>query len=283
MRNRDCAYRREPAAPRDRQYPPPPGGEGGPRGPAGPPGQARPDRPGEAGWPGSEGYQADDGEPYDPRAAPYPLTYEHHAFDGRPTWSTGPERSAPPQAGPWQADPRRAGSRPTSPGRAMPQRPAPEQAAPRQASCRQAGLRRGTSRPAPPRPTAPPPAGQFGGDQYIGGQRGYAGGQPRYAHGQRDYPACSAEPWSPGYSSGRQGSAEPMRSLYPDSQAGEEPWLDDSRGPRLDGPWWDPDSWPGWRRWLIPVGVAVLAAAIGAALVLLTGTHPGVSAGLALS
>jgi hypothetical protein len=58
----------------------------------------------------------------------------------------------------------------------------------------------------------------------------------------------------------------------------EEPWLDDPRGQRLDGPWWDPDSWPGWRRWLIPVGVAVLAAAIGAALVLLTGMHTGASA-----
>jgi hypothetical protein len=61
-------------------------------------------------------------------------------------------------------------------------------------------------------------------------------------------------------------------------QAGEEPWLDDARGARLDGPWWDPDSWPDWRRWLIPVGVAVLAAAIGAALVLLTGMHAGASA-----
>jgi hypothetical protein len=69
-----------------------------------------------------------------------------------------------------------------------------------------------------------------------------------------------------------------MRSLYPDGQAGRERWLDDPRGLRLEGPWWDPDSWPGWRRWLIPVAVAVLAAAIGAALVLLTGTHPGPSA-----
>ena len=80
-------------------------------------------------------------------------------------------------------------------------------------------------------------------------------GQPEYAGRQ------------PGYAGGQQGGAP-----Y------EEPWLDDPRGPQLDGPWWDPDSWPDWRRWLIPVGVAVLAAAIGAALVLLTGMHSGASA-----
>jgi hypothetical protein len=71
-----------------------------------------------------------------------------------------------------------------------------------------------------------------------------------------------------------------MRSLYPDSRGGEEAWLDEARGPGLDGPWWDPDSWPGWRRWLIPAGVAVLAAAIGAGLVLLTGLHTGASAAI---
>jgi hypothetical protein len=104
--------------------------------------------------------------------------------------------------------------------------------------------------------------GRRGGDQYVsdqpghgGGDQGYVSGQPGYAGGQ------------PGYAGGQQGGAP-----Y------EEPWLDDPRGPQLDGPWWDPDSWPDWRRWLIPVGVAVLAAAIGATLVLLTGMHTGASA-----
>jgi hypothetical protein len=161
------------------------------------------------------------------------------------------------------------------------------------------GLRPEAPRASPWRAT-PPPADQFGGAQYASGQPGYvngdlgyADGQPGYidgdlgyagrdrgyAIGQRNY--LSGQP---GYAdnqrgyAGDQSSADPMRSLYPDSQADEEPRLDDSRGPRLDGPWWDPDSWSGWRHWLIPVGVAVLAAAIGAALVLLTGMHSGASA-----
>ena len=101
-------------------------------------------------------------------------------------------------------------------------------------------------RPGPPRSAAPQPPAPAQAD-YAGSQRGYPDRQRHYGSGRREVPY-------------------------------EEPWPDDSRGPQLDGPWWDPDSWPDWRRWLIPVGVAVLAAAIGAALVLLTGLHPGASA-----
>jgi hypothetical protein len=331
MSNWDFGYSREQADPPDRQYPPPPGGEGGPRGPAR--GSERPDRRGEAGWPGSAGYQAEaqwpdgrgyqadggwpgsagnqtgdgDGDPYAPQATPYPLTFERDVFDGRPTWSTGPQAAGPRHA-----------ARPTSPGWAVPQRPGSRRAAPWQTGPGSAAGERPTrSQAVPQRPGLPPeaphapwratpPAGdQFGGDQYAGGQPGHVNEDRGHAGDQRGGAPYSAEPWSAGYSPGpfggrdREGmgrrkaagtgsrfsagtdgrsSADPMRSLYPDSQADEEPWLDDSRGPRLDGPWWDPDSWSGWRHWLIPVGVAVLAAAIGAALVLLTGMHSGASA-----
>ena len=303
MSNWDFGYSREPADPRDPQYPPPPGGAGGPRRPRGRRGRS------DAGWPGAEGYPDAERYPdaegwpsrdgtHDPQAAPYPLTYERDDFDQRPT-------------GPWQAEPRRA-PRPTSPGRAVPQRPASGQTGTWQTAPPLAATQRPAPAQAPPRPAspwtaAPPPTGQFGADQYgadqyaggqpgyadgdrgyASGQRGYANGQPGYADGQRGYvggqrggAADPFEPWSAGYPSGTLGnrdSAGTRPPLYPDSQADGEPWLDDSRGPRLGGPWWDPDSWPDWRRWLIPVGVALLAAAVGATLVLLTGMHAGASA-----
>jgi len=44
--------------------------------------------------------------------------------------------------------------------------------------------------------------------------------------------------------------------------------------PYLNEPWWNPDAQPRGRRWLIPAVVAVLAAVIGATLVLLTSSHP---------
>jgi hypothetical protein len=252
MSNWDFGYGREQADPRDRRYPPPPAG--------------------------GEGYRADDHDPYDPRAAPYPLTYERDVFDGRPTWSTGSQ-----QAGPGRAP------RPTSPGRAVPPRPGPPPAAPWHTGPQSAATQRLTP---PPWAPVPPPAGPFGGDQYASGQYAsgqYAGGQHaggQHAGGQYGDPSGGAGHLGgqAGYTGPRHGfagswdRADPTRSMYPDGQAGQEPWLDDARRPRRDGPWWDPDSWPDWRRWLIPLGVAVLAAAIGAALVLLTGTHPGVSA-----
>lgn len=265
MSNWDFGYGREPTDPRDPQYPPPPRGGGGPHRPGGRADGGEAGRPGAEGYPDAEGWPGHDGAPYESQAAPYPLTYERDDFDGRPVGPTeGPAR-------PWQAGPRRAAARPTSPGRAVPQRPGPRQTAPWQAT---------------------PPTYQFGGGLYVGGQPGYVD-EHGYTGGRRAGAPYPAEPWSADYSSGtsgsrdsagtsRRNSAGTMRPLYPDrysySQADEEPWLDDSRGPRLDGPWWDPDSWPGWQRWLIPVGVAVLAAAIGAALVLLTGMHPGASA-----
>ena len=214
----------------------------------------QPRYPREAGWPAGDGYAGNDGEPYDdPAAAPYPITYERDDFNGHPPWSAGPQRPAPPappgpwQPGPprpWQPGPRRGAPRqedprPTSPGRAMPQRPDPRQA--------------GTWQTGPWSAAAERPAPLLTGGRGYAGRRGSAGTGGRH-------------------------SADPMRAFRPGTQPGEEPWLDAHREPALDGPWWDPDSWPDWRRWLIPVGVAVLAAAIGAALVLLTGIHPGASA-----
>jgi hypothetical protein len=79
-------------------------------------------------------------------------------------------------------------------------------------------------------------------------------------------------------SSGGRDSTDPMPAVHPDSRAGGEPWLDDPRGDARDDAWWNPESRPGWRRWLIPAGVAVLAAVIGATLVLLTGGHRGAPA-----
>jgi hypothetical protein len=278
MSNWDFGYSREPTDPRDPRYPPPPGRAGGPGRPGGPRGRGDAGWPGAEGYPDAEGWPGHGGAPYDPQAAPYPVTYESDDFDGRPTWSTEPQ-----QAGPWRAPrptspgravPQRAGDRPTAPWQTGPQpaatqRPARAQAVPQQASPQQAGPWPGAPRAAPP-PWAPgrPPADQFGGDQYAGGQHGYAGGDRGYVSAQ------------PGYLTGQTGYAD-GRGGYPGGQRGlpdEEPWLDDPRGSRLDGPWWDPDSWPGWRRWLIPVVVALLAAAIGAALVLLTGMHQGASA-----
>jgi hypothetical protein len=64
-------------------------------------------------------------------------------------------------------------------------------------------------------------------------------------------------------------------SQPPPATPWEEPWLDDPRGGRRDGRWWSPDSGPGWRRWLIPAGVAGLAAVIGGTLVLLGSARPG--------
>ena len=140
---------------------------------------------------------------------------------------------------------------------------------------------------APPWSAAAPRADQFDGGQYMGAQPSYADRHPRHGGGQRGYRGED-----PGRLAGGRGyagtrgsagtggrhSADPMRAFRPGTQSGEESWLDAHREPTLDGPWWDPDSWPDWRRWLIPVGVAVLAAAIGAALVLLTGMHSGASA-----
>jgi hypothetical protein len=352
-------------------------------GPQDPADRPAPRYPREAGWQGGEGYSGNDGDPYDPSAAPYPVTYERGDSAGYPPWSTGPQRFSPGQADPWrtasrsaasqrptradagprhaaprqapmrhaaprqaprgqaspgQASPRQAPPGQASPGQAWPRQAAPRQTPPGQAAPRQprqAGLGSRAPQSAPPWSAAPPPtdefdggqsaadqygAGQSAADNYGGGQHTaeqYGGGRPGY-FGQRDYPASqrgrapsSAEPWSAGDSSGpgsrrtagpgrpgsadtvgrhsahagrrgtgRPNDADPLRALRPDVRAGEEAWLDDPRGPVIDGPWWDPDSGPNWRRWLIPVGVAVLAAAIGAALVLLTGLHPGASAAI---
>jgi hypothetical protein len=217
-----------------------------------------------------------------------PADFRDPQYPPPPGEAAGPRRPRGPSGrGDAQAGPRRAATRPTSPGRTVPQRPGPRQTAPWQPTPRSATTQRPT-----PAQAVPPPTYQFGGGQCVGGQPGYDE-QCGYTGGLRVGAPYSAEPWSSGYSSGttgsrdgagkdRRNSAGTMRPLYPnrysDSQADEEPWLDDSRGLRLDGPWWDPDSWPGWQRWLIPVGVAVLAAAIRATLVLLTGMHSGASA-----
>jgi hypothetical protein len=258
MSNWDFGHGREPADPRDRRYPPPAGDAGWAGDEAYPADAGWPGRaayaPGDAGWPGG-GYQADDGDPFNPQTAPYPLTYERGVSDGRPTWSTGPQQAEPPRAArptwPGRTMPQRPGPRPaapwqTGPQSAAPQRPTRAQAAPQRAAPQTEATRAASWGATPPWAATPPPAAQFAGDQYAGGRPGYPGWDRRYARGQ---------------------------PRYPDGQ-----WPDDPRGPRREGPWWDPDSWPGWRRWLIPVAVAVLAAAIGAALVLLTGTHPGASA-----
>ena len=67
-------------------------------------------------------------------------------------------------------------------------------------------------------------------------------------------------------------------SAPPPAAPWAEPWLDDPRGARGDGPGRDPGSGPGWRRWLIPAGVAVLAAVVGATLVLLSSARPSAPA-----
>ncbi len=127
-----------------------------------------------------------------------------------------------------------------------------------------------------PRQARPPSAGgqyasaqyegaQYEGGQHAGGDRRYVQAERRYDDGRRGYPDRDH-----GYGDGQHG--------YP----GDEPWLEDPRGAGRDGPWWDPDSWAGWQHWLIAIGVALAAAIIGAALVLLTGAHPGASAAAAV-
>jgi len=126
---------------------------------------------------------------------------------------------------------------------------------------------RPAARPDAPWPSAPPPAGRSGGERYTGAQ-------PRYAAGDRGYQSGPS-----GYLGGQRGYPDRDRG-YPQEQRGyaDEPGLDGPRASRRDGRWWDPDSWAGWQHWLIAVGVAVAAALIGAALVLLTGTHASASA-----
>ena len=302
MSNWDFGYGRGPADPRDPQYPPPPGGAGGPRRPRGRRGRS------DAGWPGAEGYP--DAERYpdaegwpsraardDPQAAPYPLTYERDDFDRRPT-------------GPWQAEPRRA-PRPTSPGRAVPRRPASGQTGTWQTAPPLAATQRPAPAQAPPRPAspwtaAPPPTGQFGADQY--GAKPICGRPARLRRRGprlRERPArlCKRSTWLRGRTarlrgrparrrggsiravvcwlsvghvgqSGQRGARDP-RCTQTARPTGNRGWT--IRAGRDWGPV-VPDSWPDWRRWLIPVGVALLAAAVGAALVLLTGMHAGASA-----
>jgi hypothetical protein len=219
-----------------------------------------PPYPGGNSYAGENSHPGDQADPYDLQAAPYPLTYERDVFDGP---VSGP-------ASPWSPGPRRAAVRPTSPGRAMPPRPHPRQAGPRQAVP-------GQARPssAPPWASVPPPAGRSAADRYTGGQ-------PRYA-GDRGYPTGAYPGGQRGYAGGPRGfGAEPSRGFHSAGQEGDEPWLTAPRAPRRDGRWWDPDSWSGWQHWLIAVGVAVAAALIGAALVLLTGTHASASAATGL-
>src|SRR5580692_1754124 len=70
----------------------------------------------------------------------------------------------------------------------------------------------------------------------------------------------------------------PAPAPPPPAAPWDEPWLDDLRGGRVDGPWRSPNSRPVWRRWLIPTGIAALAAGISATLVLLAGAHPSAPA-----
>jgi hypothetical protein len=238
MSNWDFGYSREQPDPRDRQYPPAPGGDGDP----GPRGSARTDRPGEAGWPGSGGNQAEDGarDPYAPEATPYPLTFERDVFGGRPTWSTGPP----------SAEPRHA-ARPASPGWSGPQRHRSRQAASWQTGPESAAGERPTraqdvpQRPGlqPEEPSAapwratPPPADQFGGDQYAGGQPGYVNREPGYADADLGYSGGDH-----GYE-GRDGGYAVGQRSYLNGQPG---YADSQRGyagDQRDGPPYSAKPW----------------------------------------
>jgi hypothetical protein len=91
-----------------------------------------------------------------------------------------------------------------------------------------------------------PPGGGDDGDDGAGDQSGATAPQPAVPPGPGDYP------WPP--------------APYP-------------TGLRVTignpGDWPDPGGGRGRRRWLIPGGIAAGAAVVGAAAVLLTGTHPG--------
>ena len=90
-------------------------------------------------------------------------------------------------------------------------------------------------------------------------------------------PPAPAPPWeapsppyqpSPPYEQTPWPAAPPTADRFEgDPYAGGQP----DGAPYLNEPWWNPDSRPRERRWLVPAGAAVLAAVLGAGLVLLIG------------
>ena len=138
-------------------------------------------------------------------------------------------------------------------------------------------------------PQYPPQPGGPGGAAFRSGDAGWPGNAGWY--GTEDSPGDD-EPFDAPYpityerddfdeGPSRPAAPRPESSqppAPPPAAHWEEPWLGDLPGARGDGPWRDPDPGPGWRRWLIPAGVAVLAAVIGATLVLATGGHPSAPA-----
>jgi hypothetical protein len=144
----------------------------------------------------------------------------------------------------------------------------------------------------PPHPGAPGEAAFRAGDAESPGSAGWPGTE--------DYPGDDDELYDPPYpityerdafdggsswpAAPRPASSQPPQppapapAPPPPAAPWDEPWLDDLRGGRVDGPWRSPNSRPVWRRWLIPTGIAALAAGISATLVLLAGAHPSAPA-----
>ena len=164
-------------------------------------------------------------------------------------------------------------------------------------------------------PRYPPPPGGPGGAAFRSGDTGWPG-DTGWA-GAGDYPRDGGDPYDPPQDApypltyerddfdGRPSSSSTFRLASPPAQQqpprshsapGPSPWpaapppADRFEGdhyaggqpataPHLNEPWWNPDSRPRWRRWPVPAAiVAVLAAVLGATLVLLTSTHPNAPA-----
>ena len=210
----------------------------------------------QAGWPDADGYP-DDGEAYDPPTA-YPITYERDTFEGRAALPGPPPPDVTTPYSPWPdaSDPADRFSAASSASRWSP----PPAAADRFRTETAGG---------PWRP--PPPAAGLG-------SAGLGSADRKQAFYPSRQPPHPDDPADPGFA----------RSGYPPPLAGAEQARSRSgrHRPRGGQSWrpgagpWPPDDEGDWGdeppdrgRWLIPVGLAVVGAAVGAAIVMFALGH----------
>jgi hypothetical protein len=194
-------------------------------------------------------------EPDDPQAAPYPITYERDEFEGRASRPTAAPSCTPPYA-PWPAAPDPADRFASDPSARQPWRPPPPVGAPDTADSTLA---------------------------WYPGQQPHYPGDPAYRDpGRPDEPRArrarsrrhGREPWAQEDEAWQQGGEPWPQGRQPGRHSGER-WPQDGEAD------WDDEEAGGPRRWLIPAGLALAGAAVGAAIVMFAFGHARAAAGIA--